>query len=80
MAEKAKASREKVGSGKAAVPANATAKKRVNKGESMVCEVCGLSVVVEEVGGIAVEQDSVLLCCGKQMKTGKASAKAKAAK
>ena len=47
----------------------AVTRKRVNKGESMVCEVCGLSVVVEEVGGIAVEQDNILLCCGKPMKT-----------
>ena len=43
-------------------------KKKVSKGESLACEVCGLSVVVEEVGGIAVGEASTLLCCGKPMK------------
>jgi hypothetical protein len=55
--------------------AKATTKKRVSKGESMACEVCGLSVVVEEVGGIAVAEESVLLCCGKPMKAKASKAK-----
>ncbi len=62
MAEKATAPEKKGGSKKA------TAKKRVSKGEAMVCEVCGLSVVVEEVGGVAISEESVLLCCGHPMK------------
>ena len=45
-----------------------TAKRKVNKGDSLVCKVCGLSVVVEELGGIAVAEESALLCCGKPMK------------
>lgn len=49
-------------------PAKIAAKKRVSKGESIVCEVCGLSVVVEQVGDIVVSRGSVLLCCGKPMK------------
>jgi hypothetical protein len=79
MAEKAKASVRKTGTAKAATPTKATAKKRVSKGESMVCDVCGLSVVVEEVGGIAVAEESVLLCCHKPMKakTGKAKVASK---
>jgi hypothetical protein len=56
------------------------AKKRVSKGESVVCDVCGLSVAVEEIGGIAVSEETTLLCCGKPMKARKAPAKAKAAK
>jgi hypothetical protein len=53
---------------KAATPKKKTAKKKVNKGDSLVCEVCGLSVVVEEVGGVAVAEESALICCGKPMK------------
>jgi len=41
----------------------------------MECEVCGLSVMVEEVGGIAVAEESVLLCCGKPMKAKAGKAK-----
>ncbi len=74
MPEKAAASGKKAGVAKAG------AKKRVSKGESVVCEVCGLSVVVEEVGGIAVSEETTLLCCGKPMKAHKTRAKAKAAK
>ena len=50
------------------VKRQAKAKRKINKGDSLVCEVCGLSVVVEEVSGIAVAEESVLLCCGKPMK------------
>lgn len=70
---------EKAGTAKKASTAKAAPKKRVNKGESVVCEVCGLSVVVEEVGGVAVSEETTLLCCGKPMKTRKAPARAKAA-
>ncbi len=50
------------------------AKRKLNKGQALACEVCGLSVVVDEIGGVAFEEDSVLLCCGKPMKE-KAAAK-----
>ena len=70
---------EKAGTAKKATNAKAAPKKRVNKGESVVCEVCGLSVVVEEVGGVAVSEETTLLCCGKPMRTRKAPARAKAA-
>jgi hypothetical protein len=71
--------------GKASVPAKKTAaaktaRNRVSKGDSVVCEVCGLSVVVEEVGGVAVSEETTLVCCGKPMKAHKAAPKkAKAA-
>ncbi len=70
---------EKAGTAKKATTTKAAPRKRVNKGESVVCEVCGLSVVVEEVGGVAVSEETTLLCCGKPMKTRKAPARAKAA-
>ena len=70
---------EKAGTAKKATAAKTAPKKRVNKGESVVCEVCGLSVVVEEVGGVAVSEETTLLCCGKPMRTRKAPARAKAA-
>lgn len=57
-------------------PAKTTSKKRVSKGESVVCEVCGLSVVVEQVGDLVVSRESVLLCCGKPMKQKAVKAKA----
>lgn len=53
-------------------------KKKVSKGESLACDVCGLSVVVEEVGGITVSEATTLLCCGKPMK--KKASKVKVAK
>lgn len=75
VAAKAAAPAKKTATAKAA----ATAKKRVSKGESMVCEVCGLAVVVDEVGGVAVAEEDVLVCCGQPMKTRKTAASKKAA-
>ena len=49
----------------------ATAKKpaqKVKNGDSLVCGVCGMSVIVEEIGGVPVAEETVLLCCGKPMK------------
>jgi len=46
----------------------APVKKKVTKGQALACEVCGMSVVVEEIGDLVVEEDSLLLCCGKPMK------------
>jgi hypothetical protein len=48
---------------------------RVSKGQSVVCEVCGLSVVVEEVAGVVAREETTLLCCGKPMKARAASQK-----
>jgi hypothetical protein len=53
---------------KATEPKKATPRKKVSKGESLVCEVCGLSVVVEEAGGYGYAEESAILCCGKPMK------------
>ncbi len=84
MATKAAAPAKKPVAKKAAAPAKAAAKKRVSKGQALACEVCGLSVVVEEVGGVVVSEESTLLCCGKLMKgkakTSKAAKPAKATK
>ena len=43
-------------------------KKKVTKGQALACEVCGMSVMIEEIGDLVVETDSVLLCCSKPMK------------
>jgi hypothetical protein len=43
-------------------------KRNINKGQALACEVCGISVTVEEIGGMIVEEDNVLICCGKRMK------------
>jgi hypothetical protein len=74
MPEKASVPAKKPGTAKP------NAKNRFSRGDSAVCAVCGLSVVVEEVAGIVVGQESALLCCGKPMKARKAPQKAKAAK
>ncbi len=75
MAEKASAPAKKTGAAKP------KAGSRVSKGDSVVCEVCGLSVVVEEVGGVTVSEETTLVCCGKPMKARKAAPKkSKAAK
>jgi hypothetical protein len=44
------------------------AKSKINKGDSLMCEVCGLSIVVEDVGGVEIAEENALLCCGKPMK------------
>jgi hypothetical protein len=54
---------------KAATKEKKTAKKKISSGDSLVCDVCGMSVIVEEVGGVPVAEETVLLCCGKPMKT-----------
>lgn len=64
---------------KASAPKKTTS-KRVSKGESVECEVCGLAVTVEEVGDIAVSEETTLICCGKPMKARKVPQKAKATK
>ncbi len=77
-AVKAKASPVKKST--ASVAAKAVAKKKVSKGDSYVCGVCGLAVVVDESCGCVDMCD--VICCGKSMKPKAAKAKApvKAAK
>ena len=53
----------------------ALTEKKVIKGDSLECEICGVSVVVEEVGGGAVAEETILLCCGKPMKKKVSNAK-----
>jgi hypothetical protein len=64
MAEKKEASAQKA------------TKKKAARGESYVCEVCGLAVIVDEVCGCVETHE--IICCGKPMK--EKTAKAKAAK
>lgn len=44
----------------------ASAKRKVAKGESYVCEVCGLAVSVDEACGCVDVCD--IICCGQPMK------------
>ncbi len=60
---------------KAATKEKKTAKKKISNGDSLVCDVCGMSVIVEEVGGIPVAEETTLLCCGKPMKPKASKAK-----
>jgi hypothetical protein len=52
----------------------ATAKNNVPaKGEKLVCETCGLGVVVDDVTGVVLFEE--LVCCGKPMKLKQTPAK-----
>jgi len=77
MAKKATTAK-KTTKAKATTKAKTTTKKKVSKGDAFKCEVCGLSVVVEEMGGIAISEVSPIICCSKPMK--KKASKAKATK
>jgi predicted RNA-binding protein with PUA domain len=52
----------------------ATAKKKVGKDDSYVCEACGLVVSVDEVCGCVDVCD--IICCGQPMKRKEGKAKA----
>ncbi len=64
---------QKVAAKKIAAKKPATGKK-TTRGDSYLCEVCGLAVTVDEVCGCVGVCD--IICCGKSMKTRKAKAKA----
>jgi hypothetical protein len=56
---------------KATSPAKKTAtrtsaKDKLNKGDALTCEVCGLSVVVDECGDVMAAHE--VICCGQAMK------------
>jgi len=51
----------------------APAKKKVAKGESYVCGVCGLAVTIDEVCGCVDACD--IICCDKPMKERKVKVK-----
>ena len=51
----------------------AAAKKKVAKGDSYACEVCGLAVTVDEGCGCIDVCD--IVCCGKPMKERKIKVK-----
>ncbi len=79
MAEEKKATSKSVSAVKEAkTTKKATTRKKYSKDQSLECEVCGMAVIVDQVGDEVVEEDSALLCCGKPMKA-RATAK-KAAK
>ncbi len=54
------------------------AKKSVSKGDALVCNVCGMSVVIEQIGDVEVRRETELFCCDEPMK--KKSTKAAATK
>ena len=59
---------------KKGTPEQKAAKKRTAKGDSYICEVCGLSVTVDEACGCVEVCD--IICCGKPMKEKKVKVKA----
>lgn len=69
MAVKAASEAKKKAAPRAKAAAKPAGKKKITKGAGMVCEVCGLSVIVEQVGDVEVAREDVLLCCGEPMKS-----------
>lgn len=67
---------QKTAAKKGAPAKKATTKKKVTKGASYTCDVCGIVVSVDEVCGCVDVCD--IVCCGEPMKE-KKPAKAKAA-
>lgn len=78
-AETTQARRKKMAVKKATPAKKAPVKKRkVGKGDSYVCGVCGLAVVVDEACGCVDVCD--IICCGKTMKARAANPKTPKAK
>ena len=69
---------QKAATQKKVVKKPAAAAKKLAKGQALECEVCGMAVVIEQVGDVLIEEDTVLLCCDEPMKA--KAAKAKVAK
>ena len=63
---------------KKAVAKKAVARKKTARGDTYVCGVCGLAVVIDETCGCIDFCD--IICCEKQMKPKVAKAKTKAKK
>jgi hypothetical protein len=59
--------------GKETTTKKTAAKKKVTKGDTYVCEVCGLAVTVDEECGCVDVCDNI--CCGKPMKERKTKVK-----
>jgi hypothetical protein len=59
---------------KATTAKKTAAKKKVTRGDSYVCEVCGLAVTVDEECGCVDVCD--IICCGQPMKERKVKVKA----
>lgn len=56
-------------------PAKKAARHEMKKGDTYVCGICGLSIVVDKTCGYTEVHE--LICCGKVMKAGKSKAAAK---
>ena len=71
----AKAKKAVVPAKKAAAPAKKAAAAKTNKGDYLVCDVCGFAVVVDEICGCVETHE--ILCCSEPMKKKAPKAKAK---
>ena len=49
-------------------PVKSPTKKKVTKGDTYVCGVCGLAVTVEQVGNVVYTEESPIICCSKVMR------------
>lgn len=61
----------------APAPAKRSTTRTIAKDESLVCEVCGLSILVDEYNGYV--EETTLVCCGVPMKNKVGRARRKAA-
>ena len=66
---------KKAATTKKKAPAKKPVKHELKKGDTYICGICGLSIVVDRTCGYAEVHE--LICCGKAMKAGKAKKAAK---
>jgi hypothetical protein len=66
MANKVAAKESKVTPAKTSASKPKTQKKRISKGDTYLCEICGLQVIVDDYGQVMETQG--LYCCEKPMK------------
>jgi hypothetical protein len=68
------AARTKAAAETAVAKRAAAPKKKINRGQSLICETCGLAVTVDEIGDLVDVQE--IICCDKPMKPRTSRAKA----
>jgi hypothetical protein len=80
MAAKTKTLAKKTTGAKVATASKKTpTQRKISRGETLACEVCGTVVTVDQIGDAVIEQENILFCCDKPMRE-KATSKKGAAK
>ncbi|MDD5701240.1 MAG: hypothetical protein PHU23_04230 [Dehalococcoidales bacterium] len=59
-------------------PTGRAAARKVSKGDTLTCELCGLQLIVDETGDVLAGRE--VICCGQSMKEKPGRAKASSGK